>query len=83
MRAAGAAGVRSPSDAYIPRDAATEALIALIADVVWAERQHAGEARLQRMRDEAVTLLARVQQGDRAAARRAMELVSATGGRSA
>lgn len=75
--------MRSPSDSYVPRDAASRALIALIADVVWAERQKAGEARLQRMRDEAVTLLARVQQGDRDAARRALELARQTGTRSA
>jgi hypothetical protein len=65
------------------REAATRALIELVANVAWSERQHAGEPQLLRMRDEAMTLLPKVQLGDREATRRAMELVSAAGGRAA
>lgn len=62
------------------REAASLALIDLVADVAWAERRHAGEARLRQLRDEAMALLPRVQQGDREATRRARELVSSAGG---
>jgi hypothetical protein len=72
--------VRSPSGPYIPRETATRALIDLVANVAWAERQHAGEAQLQRMRDEAMALLPKVEQGDREATRRAVELVTAARG---
>ena len=60
--------------------AASRALIDLVANVAWAERLHVGEAQLQRIRDEAMALLPRVEQGDREATRRAMELVNAAGG---
>jgi hypothetical protein len=75
--------MRSPSEPYVGREAASRALIDLVANVTWAERQHAGEARLSRMRDEAMTLLPKVQRGDREATRRAMELVSVARGRAA
>ena len=65
---------RHPS---LDREAASRALIDLVASVAWAERRTAGEAQLQRMRDEAMALLPKVQSGDREATRRAMELVSA------
>ncbi|MDP9246263.1 MAG: hypothetical protein M3O64_06355 [Chloroflexota bacterium] len=58
-------------------------MIDLIATVVWAERQHTAGGQLQRVRDEAMTLLPRVQRGDQAAARRAMELVFMAGARPA
>jgi len=61
----------------IDREAASRALIDLIATVAWAERQNAGQAQLQRLREEAMALLPKVQRGDREATRRAMELVSA------
>jgi hypothetical protein len=61
--------------------AASRALIDLVANVAWAERLHVGEAQLRRMRDEAMALLPRVEQGDREATRRAVELVNAAGGR--
>jgi hypothetical protein len=61
--------------------AASRALIDLVANVAWAGREHVGEAQLQRMRDEAMALLPRVEQGDREATRRAMELVNAAGNR--
>ncbi len=64
------------------REAASRALIDLVANVAWSER-HGGEPQLARMRDEAMALLPKVQLGDREATRRAMELVSAAGGRAA
>jgi hypothetical protein len=67
-------------DAHIDPRAASRALIDLVANVAWAERLHVGEGQLQRMRDEAMALLPRVEQGDREATRRAMELVNAAGG---
>jgi hypothetical protein len=75
--------MRSPQDSVVGREAASRALIDLIANVAWSERQHIGEAQLSRMRDEAMALLPKVEQGDREATRRAMELVSAAGGRAA
>jgi hypothetical protein len=62
----------------IDREAASRALIDLVASVAWTERRNTGEAQLHRMRDEAMALLPKVQSGDREATRRAMELVSAT-----
>jgi hypothetical protein len=67
----------------VGREAVSRALIDLVASVAWAERGHVGQARLHRMRDEAMALLPKVQQGDREATRRAMELVRAAGGHKA
>jgi hypothetical protein len=75
--------MRSIAAPYLGREAAMQALIDLVANVAWAERKHMREPQLQRMRDEAMTLLPRVEQGDREATRRAMELISAAGGRAA
>jgi hypothetical protein len=75
--------MRSLSDPYLGREAAVQALIDLVANVVWAERKHVGQAQLSRMRDEAMALLPKVEQGDREATRRAMELVNAAGARAA
>ncbi|HEX6062136.1 MAG TPA: hypothetical protein VF001_08705 [Candidatus Limnocylindria bacterium] len=75
--------MRSPQIAVAGREAASRALIDLVANVAWSERQHAGEPQLARMRDEAMALLPKVQQGDREATRRAMELINAAGGRAA
>ena len=75
--------MRSPQIAVVGREAASRALIELVANVAWSERQHAGEPQLVRMRDEAMALLPKVQLGDREATRRAMELVGAAGGRAA
>jgi hypothetical protein len=71
--------MRTLLDRRVDRGTASRALIELVADVTWTERGHAGAAR-QRMRDEAMTLLPKVERGDREAARRAMELVDAAGG---
>lgn len=62
-------------------DAASRALIELVADVAWAERSHTGAAARLRLRDEAMQLLPKIERGDRNAARRAMELVGAAGER--
>lgn len=67
----------------VDRGAASRALISLIADLTWAERQRAGAAAIQRTREEAMALLSAIEQGDREAARRAMELVNAAGPRAA
>jgi len=75
--------MRSPQPAPIGREAASRALIDLVANVAWSERDQSGEPQLARMRDEAMALLPKVQLGDREATRRAMELVSAAGGRAA
>ena len=68
-------------NANVDHRAVSRALIDLVANVAWAARQHVGEAQLQRIRDEAMALLPRVEQGDREATRRAMELISAAGDR--
>ena len=75
--------MRSLQDLRVDTQAASRALIDLIADVAWSEREHQGEAQMHRMRDEAMTLLPKVERGDREAARRAMELVTAAGVRAA
>jgi hypothetical protein len=75
--------MRSPQIAVVGREAASRALIELVATVAWSERQHAGAPQLARMRDEAMSLLPRVQQGDREATRQAVELINAAGGRAA
>jgi hypothetical protein len=77
-----AAGV-SGGPGVVGREAASRALIDLVANLAWSERQHVGEAQLSRIRDEAMALLPKVELGDREATRRAMELVSAAGGRAA
>ena len=63
----------------VDRGAVSRALIDLVADVAWAERQHAGAAALQRTRDEAMSLLSKVELGDHEAAIRAVELINAAG----
>jgi hypothetical protein len=67
--------VQSQQRTVIDHDAASRALIDLIADLTWAERKKIGGAGPQRTRQEAMALLTRVAHGDREAARRAMELV--------
>jgi len=67
-------------DRRVDRETASRALIDLVADVAWSDRGHTGAAR-QRMRDEAMTLLPKIDRCDREAARRAMELVEAAGER--
>lgn len=75
--------MQSQQRTVIDRDAASRALIDLIADLTWSERQQAGMADVRRTRQEAMGLLPRIANGDHEAARRAMELVHAAGGRSA
>lgn len=66
------------SHSHLDRNAASRALIELVADVAWAERRQAGPAQLQRARDEAMTLLPKVERGDAEAWHRAVELIRAT-----
>ena len=68
------------SHSHVDRNAASRALIELVADVAWAERRQAGPAQLQRVRDEAMTLLPKVERGDAEAWHRAVELIRATEG---
>jgi hypothetical protein len=72
--------MRTLLDHHVDRAAASRALIDLVADVAWTERGHVALASRHRMRDEAMTLLPRIERGDREAARRALELVEAAGG---
>jgi hypothetical protein len=75
--------VQSLQRPRVDREATSRALISLIADLAWADRKRVGATALQPMRDEAMTLLPKVERGDREAARRAMELVNAAGPRAA
>ena len=68
-------------DRQVDPATASRALIELVADVAWTARGHDGVGARQRMRDEAMTLLPKIERGDREAARRAMELVEAAGER--
>lgn len=60
----------------VDSEAAYRALIDLVADLAWAERDGGHAPQLLRAREEAMTLLTRVERGDRAASERAMELVA-------
>ena len=60
----------------IDREQISRALIELVASAAWAERWRVAPVELLRARDEAISLLPKVQQGDHAAARRALELVN-------
>ena len=80
MRGAASLRMRTMLDRRVDPDAASRALIDLVAGLAWTERSHAGAATERRMRDEAMSLLPKIQRGDREAARRAMELVGAAGG---
>lgn len=71
--------MRMMTPVHVDRNVASRALIDLVADVAWAERAHAGPAQLQRMRDEAMALLSKVERGDAEAARRAIELTDVAG----
>jgi len=59
----------------IDREQISRALIELVADAAWAERRRVAPVELLRARDEAISLLPKVRQGDHAAARRALELI--------
>jgi hypothetical protein len=61
--------------AYIPPTDARQALFGLVADIAWARRSPTTPASLERIRNQALTLLVRVDRGDRDAAREAMRLV--------
>lgn len=59
------------------REAISRALIDIVADVAWAEREHRGARASRLQRDEAMSLLAKVELGDHEARERAVELVNA------
>jgi DNA-binding GntR family transcriptional regulator len=69
--------MQSPQLPRIDRGAVSRALISLVADLAWAARQRKGAPLIQPTIDEAMALLPKVERGDREAARRAMELVTA------
>ena len=62
----------------VPAQTARRALIALVADIAWDQRSGVVPGKQRDTRNEAMSLLARIDRGDREAARRAMELVQAT-----
>ena len=62
----------------VPAQTARRALIALVADIAWEQRGGAVPGKQRDTRNEAMSLLAKIDRGDREAARRAMELVQAT-----
>jgi len=78
-RAARALRLDSPvfqkTAAYVPPADARQALFGLVADIAWARRSGSEPAALERMRNQALTLLVRVDRGDRDAAREAIEFV--------
>jgi hypothetical protein len=73
----------SAQQSPVDRGVASRALISLIADLTWAERRRANAPTIQRIREEALALLTKIDQGDGEATRRAMELVNARGARAA
>lgn len=73
----------SAQQSPLDRGVASRALISLIADLTWAERQHASALTIQPIREEAMALLTKIDQGDGEATRRAMELVNVRGARAA
>jgi hypothetical protein len=64
--------VSSETAAYVPPADARQALFGLVADIAWARRSPRPPASLERIRNQALTLLVRV---DRDAAREAIEFV--------
>lgn len=77
------AGMDSRGLPHVRPSAARRALISLVADIAWAARNAPVARKDRSARDEAMSLLARVDRGDRSATQRAMQLVSAAHGRAA
>jgi RNase P/RNase MRP subunit POP5 len=75
--------VSSQIAAYVPPADARQALFGLVADLTWARRSGAPPASLERIRNQALTLLVRVDRGDRDAARAAMRLARSAKNRAA
>ena len=73
----------SRATVYIAPAVARHALIGLVGEIAWAERNGTGPASLQRIRNEAFALLVRMDRGDTEARRRAMRLVHQAGARAA
>ena len=68
---------------YVAPSIARRALIGLVAEIAWAERRGTGAPSLRRTREAALSLLVRLDRGDREAPRRALELVRHAGDRAA
>jgi len=64
---------------YIAPAVARHALIGLVGEIAWAQRNGTGPASLKRIRNEAFALLLRMDRGDTDAATRAMRLVNQAG----
>ena len=77
MRTAVLPDMQSLFRGHLDREAVSRALIDLVADVAWADRDHPGAGGPHPQRDEAMSLLPKVQLGDHAATERAVELVNA------
>ena len=77
MRTAVLLAVQSDLRVNLDREAVSRALIDLVADAAWADREHLGVGGPHPQRDEAMSLLPQVQLGDHAATERAVELVNA------
>ena len=73
----------SQATVYVAPAVARHALIGLVGEIAWAQRNGTGPASLQRIRNEAFALLVRIDRGDTEAAARAMRLVSQAGDRAA
>jgi hypothetical protein len=69
----------SRASVYVAPAVARHALIGLVGEIAWAQRNGTGRASLQRIRNEALALLVRIDRGDTDAAARAMRLVSQAG----
>jgi hypothetical protein len=66
----------SRATVYIAPAVARHALIGLVGEIAWAQRNGTGPASLPRIRNEALALLVRIDRGDADAATRAMRLVN-------
>ena len=77
METAVVPGMQSHLQGNLDREAVSRALIDLVADAAWADRGHPGAGGPHPQRDEAMSLLPKVQLGDHEATERAVELVNA------
>jgi hypothetical protein len=66
----------SRATVYVAPAVARHALIGLVGEIAWAQRNGTGPASLPQIRNEAFALLVRIDRGDTDAATRAMRLVN-------
>jgi hypothetical protein len=71
------ASMQSHLRGQLDREAVSRALIHLVADAAWADRDQPRASAPHPQRDEAMSLLPKVQLGDHEATKRAVELVNA------